>query len=98
MKHTRHLCDFCGCTMSAGDNHATLTVPLTQEESQLKQRVEPKDEILLFGSLYFGSATAPTGSANYDMCRSCVGGLLRARMATNKQLREALGVMMEESQ
>ena len=71
-----------------------------KEETQLKQRVEASGSQQLgnglayeLTGLFFGGGIAATGSASYDMCRSCVSGLLKARLATNKQIREALGLV-----
>lgn len=79
MKTTRHLCDFCG-----------------GEERKLRGRVQgeraPDLEVVdIFGAM-FGRARGDDASLDYDMCRRCVGGLLRARLATSAALRQAAGL------
>jgi hypothetical protein len=97
VKHTRHLCDFCGGTILAAEPHAKLTVPMTEEDKKLKRRVGGRKgyaetpESIAYRSWFssiLGDGDEPRTTA-YDMCHRCTVGLLRARFATITAVREA---------
>jgi hypothetical protein len=95
MTSTRQSCDFCGATIRATDRHATVTIPLTDDERQLHARVR-RDELTAAerrsgGYLPWPFALIDAAQADrvFDMCLGCAQGLVRARLATVKAMREA---------
>lgn len=84
MKITTHRCDFCGSKVPARQPMAQLIVPLSEEDAQLRRRIEGaagrKDTDDLWDMMFRGRPReAP--STTFDMCLDCAKGILLARLA-----------------
>jgi hypothetical protein len=90
MKHTKHLCDFCGGPIT--EPHTTVTIPLNAEQRWLLDRCtgssqKPAEEPV--GWFVFGQPTIRAERV-LDMCATCTGGLMSARMRHATDLAKAV--------